>query len=70
MFHTYNGHFWGMHFIWWLIWFFFIVWIFFFFFYIAGQRTKKDTPLDILKKRFAKGEISKEEFDNMKKTLE
>ena len=70
MFHTYNGHFWGMHFIWWLIWFFFIVWIFATLWDIPGQRTKKDTPLDILKKRFAKGEISKEEFDNMKKTLE
>ena len=70
MFHTYNGHFLFFFFIWWLIWFFFIVWIFATPWDIPGQRTKKDTPLDILKKRFAKGEISKEEFDNMKKTLE
>lgn len=30
---------------------------------------KIDTPLDIVKKRYARGEITKEEFDRMKKDL-
>jgi putative membrane protein len=36
------------------------------------SRTKDDreTPLEILKKRFAGGEISKEQFEQMKKDLE
>ncbi|NIO10752.1 MAG: SHOCT domain-containing protein [Deltaproteobacteria bacterium] len=32
--------------------------------------TGRDSPLDILKKRFARGEINREQFDEMKKKLE
>ena len=43
---------------------------------VQAQRTKGQTPtqneshLDILKKRYAKGEITKEEYEGMKKDLD
>ena len=65
----YYGHFFGMHFIWWIIWIILIIWIFATPYDIPFQRTKEESPLDILKKRFAKGEITKEEYEAAKKTL-
>jgi len=38
----------------------------------TGSRTsnsKQDTPVDILKKRYARGEISEEEFEEMRNKL-
>lgn len=61
-----------------------LVWIAIFFFlwiigvmiyYIVGRETKgvlpgsRDTPIEILKRRYAKGEIGKAEFEEMKKDL-
>ncbi len=67
--HMYNRNFWGMHFFWWVIWIILLIWIFVTPWDIPGQR-KKDTPLEILKKRFASGELTKEEFEERKKILE
>lgn len=68
--HMYDGHFGGMHLIWWILWLIFIFWIFAIPYDIPGQRKKKETPLDILKKRYAAGEINKTEYEEMKKILE
>jgi len=35
----------------------------------SGTGSDKETALDILKKRFAKGEITKQEYDEMKRKL-
>ncbi|MHB1279132.1 MAG: SHOCT domain-containing protein [Bacteroidia bacterium] len=67
----YDGyHVLGMHLVWWILWLIFLYWIFATPYDIPGQRKKKESPLDILKKRFAAGEINKEEYEERKKVLE
>jgi putative membrane protein len=63
----YDGyHFGGMHLIWWFIWLGFIFWIFATPYSIPGERRRKDSPLDILKKRFAAGQITEREYEESK----
>jgi putative membrane protein len=65
-----NNGFWGMNMIWWFLWFVMIFWIFATPYDIPGQRRKKNSPLNLLQKRFASGEITKEEYQEHKKILE
>ena len=67
--HFHDGHFGGMHLIWWIIWVILITWIFFIPADIPYQKRKKESPLDILKKRFAKGDITREDYEEAKKIL-
>ena len=63
------GSIYGMHRFWWAL---IILIIFGFIFYlldIQKRKMKKKNPLDALKRRLAKGEISKEEFENSKRIL-
>ena len=70
MWHMYEHHYWGMHFLWWLFWIILIVWLFSTQRKMPSHQTKGDSPLEILKKRFAKGEITKEEYQEIKNTLD
>lgn len=70
MWHMYHGHFWGMHWIWWIIWIILLIWIFITPWTLPGQRRKKDSPLDILKKKYAAGEMNTTEYEERKKVLE
>ena len=64
-----NYHYWGMHLIWWFIWMVLLFWIFALPYDIPGQRLKKETPLEILKRRLATGEIDKIEFLERKQLI-
>ena len=62
----YNG-FWGMNFIWWIIWILLLISIF------AtpwGYRRTRNTSYDILRRRFAAGEITTEEYLEEQKVLD
>jgi len=65
----YYNSFGGMNFIWWFVWMIMIFWIFATPYDIPGQRRRKDSPLDILQKRLAAGEINNEEYQERKKIL-
>lgn len=64
-----HEYYWGMNWIWWVLWFIFIIWIFITPYDIPGQRSRKETALDILKKRLAKGEIDIHEYEEKKAIL-
>jgi len=70
MFYLYDGYyFWGMHLVWWFFWLVLIVWIFIIPYDIPGERKQKDSSLDVLKKRFASGDITKDEYLEQKKLI-
>lgn len=67
----YEGYqFWGMHLIWWFVWIIILLSIFATPYNIPGPLKKKNSPLDILQKRFASGQITAEEYQQKKKILE
>tara|TARA_R110002111_G_scaffold144021_1_gene210192 strand:- start:691 stop:912 length:222 start_codon:yes stop_codon:yes gene_type:complete len=64
-----DWYFGGMHWIWWGLWIVLIFWIFLIPYPTPGQKRKKDSAMEILRERFARGEISEEEFEQRKKLL-
>jgi len=67
---VYTNYFGGMHYGWWFIWALLLFWIFIIPYNIPGQRYKQDSPLDVLKKRLASGQITSEEYLEKKKILD
>jgi putative membrane protein len=65
----YTNYYWGMNFIWWILWIAMIIWVFAIPFDIPGQRSRRNTPLDILKKRYAAGQIDIEEYNEKKANI-
>ena len=66
----YDGyHFWGMHLTCCFIWFILLFWSFATPYDGPGQRRRKDSPLDMLQKRFASGQISQDEYKERSKLL-
>lgn len=73
MFH--DGFFMGGMWFGWIFWIIVIALIVVIFVRLSNQRQNdqrvntNESPLDVLKKRYAKGEITKEEFDKIKQDL-
>lgn len=53
--HLYEGHFWGMHFIWWIIRLVFLFWIFLTPWDVPGQKTRKESLCKFLKRDWPQG---------------
>jgi len=73
MFHGIEGHGWGMSWVW-LVGFILFVIIIWIIVKSINQYNKSNgagnkTPIDILKERYAKGEIDKQEFEEKKRDL-
>ncbi|OGU69463.1 MAG: hypothetical protein A3H45_01290 [Ignavibacteria bacterium RIFCSPLOWO2_02_FULL_55_14] len=60
--------FWGMHVFWWLFWIAIIVAL------VSpltpvSRRRRRETPLEVLQRRYAAGEVSTEEYEERKAKL-
>ena len=65
----YENYYWGMNLVWWIIWILLLFWIFAIPIAIPGQRKRADSPLHILQKRYAAGEITTDDYQEKKKIL-
>lgn len=62
--------FWGMHFFWWLFWIIGIVALFSLFAPVPRSQRHQATPLEILQRRYAAGDITSEDYEERKAKLE
>ncbi len=65
----YNHHFFGMHWIWWIVISIGLLLVFLDLIPYRRVRVVREDAMDILTKRLARGEIEREEFEERKKVL-
>lgn len=63
-----GGWFFGMHLLWWLFWIALIAALFGLFGPVSRKKVR-DTPLQVLQRRYAMGELSTQEYEERKKRL-
>lgn len=64
----YEYHFMGMNMVWWIVWLVLIFAVFFIPF--SRGRVQKETPLDILQKKYASGKMTTQEYEERKAILQ
>lgn len=72
MHHNGDFHPWGMHMGWWVTGLLIVIVLIMIFLYLKTKRTdsvKWKSPLEILDRRYAKGEITKEQYEEQKRTI-
>lgn len=67
--HYFEMNNWNMHGMGWIFWIILLGVVIWFIYYTSSQISQKDTPLDILKKRYARGEIDKEEYEEKRNVI-
>lgn len=67
--HFVGESFWGMHFFWWLFWVVVIMLLFSPITPISTGR-RRQTPLEVLQRRYAAGEVSTTEYEERKTKLD
>jgi len=63
-------YFWGMHWFWWFFWI--LLWMLFFSFMMPVRRgtyLQMQSPLQLLQRRYAAGEITSEEYEERRTKL-
>jgi len=70
--HMWDNGWWfgGMHLLWWIFWVILIVLLFSIVMPRHRRTIRRETPLEVLQRRYAAGEISTEEYEERKARLE
>jgi putative membrane protein len=67
--HVASWWFLGMHAFWWLFWIVLLVWAYRYAVSRVKQQGRRETPLEVLQRRYAAGELSTQEYEERKARL-